>query len=352
MQFEEIINGYFPYYNSYSVYSVKSGNINKTYILNIIINNHNYKYILQQLNQSVFTDPIAVIENSTAILDYFNDNILFYLKTLSGKRYFEASDKSIWRIYNYVPRSISFDETDSSDIIYQTGKAYGNFFHKLQNFDVNKLKITIPNFHNTKMRYQLLEEAVTNNPDKFNSVQREYALLKQLKNHACFLDCLIEEGKLPLRITHNDTKCNNVLFDRLTHKYITVIDLDTIMPGYVAHDFGDGARSICATEREDSKNFEKISFDLTKFYNYAKGFSEGIFDTLTALECSTIHLGILKITTELSMRFLTDYINGNVYFKTDYQNHNLNRAINQLTLAFDILDKQEEIREITHSLFH
>jgi thiamine kinase-like enzyme len=275
---------------------------------------------------------------------------LFYLKTLNGEKYFKSDDGSIWRIYNFVEKSISFDETNSCDIIYQVGKAYGNFFFKLQNFDAHKLKITIPNFHNTKMRYNILDEAVMNNPERASLIQREYALLKKLKNHACFLDSLIDDKKLPLRITHNDTKCNNVLFNRLTLSYITVIDLDTIMPGYVAHDFGDGARSICSTEREDSKNFEKVSFDLNKYYYYAKGFSEELSSSLNELEKVTIHLGILKITTELSMRFLTDFLCGDVYFKIDYKNHNLNRAINQLTLAYDILDKQEDIREITRSL--
>ena len=351
MQFEEVIKGYFPYYDDYSISLVKSGNINKTFVLNISINNKKHKYILQKLNCAVFLDPIAVIENSTAVLDYFNDNVLFCLKTLTGEKYFKSSDNSIWRIYNFVSKSISFDETNSCDIIYQVGKAYGNFFYKLQNFDATKLKITIPNFHNTKMRYKMLEEVINSKTERTILVQREYALLKQLKNQACFLDCLIEDDKLPLRIAHNDTKCNNVLFNRLTHKYITVIDLDTIMPGFVAHDFGDGARSICSSEREDSRNFENISFDLNKFYHYAKGFSEEISGCLTELEKMTIHLGILKITTELSIRFLTDFLLGDVYFKTNYKNHNLDRAINQLTLAFDIFDKQDEISEISNSLF-
>ena len=350
MPIEEVIKSYFPIYSEYSVVPIKNGNINKTFILYLTINKNKKKYLLQQLNKMVFNDPIAVIENSSLVLDYIKDDALYYLKTLDGKKYYIDSSGSFWRIFNFVSNSISFDESEDLTILYQTGKAYGNFFSRLSQFDGRNLKTTIPNFHNTKMRYKSLDNAVKSSLGRYEKCQREYALLKQLENHVCFLDCLIEEGKLPVRITHNDTKCNNVLFNRETHEYITVIDLDTVMPGYILHDFGDGARSICATEKEDSKRFENISFNLDKFYHYAKGFTEEIKNYLIEIEKLTLYMGILKITTELSVRFLTDFLLNDIYFKTDYPNHNLDRAINQLTLAFDVFDKQEEIKDITYSL--
>ncbi len=350
MQFKEVIDSYFPYYEDYSLTAIHTGNINKSYLLEIIINKNKNKYVLQQLNQTVFNDPVAVIDNSTLILDYMNNDLFYYLKTINGKKFYLDEDGRYWRLFNYVQNSISFNKTNDYDIVYQTGKAYGNFFSRLQNFNNNELKTTIPNFHNTKLRYQSLDVAVKNNPERYKKTQREYELLRQLKNHVCFLDCLIEDKKLPVRITHNDTKCNNVLFNRITHNYITVIDLDTVMLGAIAHDFGDGARSICATEAEDSKDFENVSFDLNKFYYYTKGFAEEIKHFVLEIEKLTIYMGVLKITTELAVRFLTDYLLGDQYFKIDYPTQNLDRTINQLTLAFDIFDKQNEIKEITYSL--
>lgn len=349
MDIQKVIDEFFSNYNKYELHPITAGNINTTFLLKIYSSNETNKYILQKINKTVFKQPIDVINNATLILDYINNNSLFYLKTKNNLNYYIDENGDYWRVYNYVENSVSFSSTQNFDLIEETGKAFGNFFYKLSNFAPNQLNITIKDFHNTKRRFEYLESIINNNPARLKYANKECNLLLLLKSESLKLQNMLDDGQLPIRVTHNDTKCNNVLFNAKNNKYITVIDFDTVMPGLIAHDFGDGARSICASVDENSDDFDSIYFDLNKFDSFAKGFLNECNHVLTQTEKESLYSGILTITTELSVRFLTDFFENDKYFKIDYPMHNLIRAKNQLTLAYDIYSKTKEIKNIINS---
>lgn len=349
MNIQNVIDEFFSSYNKYELHPITEGNINTTFLLKIYIANNESKYILQKINKTVFKQPVEVINNATLILDYINNKSLFYLKTKNNLNYYIDDNGDYWRVYNYVKNSVSFSTTQNLNLIEQTGKAFGNFFYELSDFAPNQLNITIKDFHNTKKRFEYLESIINNNPARLKYANKECNLLLLLKSESLELQNMVDNSQLPIRVTHNDTKSNNVLFNTNTNEYITVIDFDTVMPGIIAHDFGDGARSICASLDENSDDFDSIYFDLNKFDSFAKGFLNECNHVLTQTEKESLYSGILTITTELSVRFLTDFLENDKYFKIDYPMHNLIRAKNQLTLAYDIYSKTKEIKNIINS---
>ncbi len=345
---KKIVDNFFALYDEYKITPITSGNINKTFLLNIRQHGEIKKYVLQMINKSVFNNPKQVILNGVKILQASKNEVLYYVKTLLEENYYEDNDGNYWRTFNFVENSISFNQTDNLFLIEETGRAFGNFFSLLDNFEANSLYLTIPDFHNTKKRFLKLEMARKNSSERFKRIEREWQLISTLKNKVFALQSMLEAGELPLRVTHNDTKCSNVLFDKESLKFLTVIDFDTVMPGIIAHDFGDGARSICSTKKEDDCDFDKIKFDLEKFYYFSRGFIQEIKHVLTEKEKQTLYQGVLTITVELAMRFLTDYLQNDIYFSIDYPDHNRIRAINQLVLACDIFDKEGQIKKITY----
>ena len=197
------------------------------------------------------------------------------------------------------------------------------------------------------MRYDYFDEVIkVDRFDRVNKVSREIESFFNLENYVSQLNLMLENGELPYRVTHNDTKCNNVLFDKNTNKKLCVIDLDTVMPGLVAFDYGDAIRCIANLAKEDEKDLSKVKLDLNRFKAFTKGFLSLVGDKLTDKEKETLYLGPISIATELALRFLTDYLEGDVYFKTDYLEHNLDRARCQLELAKDMLLKKEKMKEI------
>ena len=346
MEFKKVIDKFFNDYNSYQIKELTGGNINKTYSLSIDFGDISQKFVLQSLNKLAFKNQKAVMDNISVILDYLNDKSLYYLKTINGENCYIDEENNLWRVYNFVPNSISYSVTSDLSIIKEVGRAYGSFFAKLRNLSQDKLFVTIKDFHNTKKRFQKLKEVANFKNERFFESERYYNKLINLEEKALILQNYHENGELPLRIVHNDTKFNNILLDADTKKSIAVIDLDTVMPGLIAYDFGDGARSICSNKQEDDCDYENIVFDLDKFSAFSSGFLPSVKEFLSDLEKETIYMGILTITVELSVRFLTDYLQGDIYFKTSYQKQNLVRAINQYTLACDIIKKEDEIQEI------
>ena len=249
-------------------------------------------------------------------------------------------------MFNFVP-SVTYSATTNLQVIRNAGLAFGDFQMMLSDFDVSALHETIPDFHNTKKRYEKLEADVKEDPlGRVAEVREEVDWLLSVKDKACRLTQMQEDGELPLRVTHNDTKINNVLFDRETDEALVVIDLDTVMPGLVGHDFGDAIRFAANYVEEDSKELEKAGVNMEVFRAFAEGFLSKTAGSLTAAEINTLALSCFALSCELATRFLDDYIMGDVYFKTNYPGHNLVRTRCQIALAKDMLKKMPQMEQL------
>ncbi len=336
---------------SYDILS--NGNINTTYHVLCDKDGKKYDYLLQRINKNVFKDPIGVMQNIANVSDHIANNFggnelsfLVFNKTEEGLPYVIDELDNFWRCCQYLD-CITFNTTDNKQVIEEAGYAFGKFQQSLQNFDANNLAVTIPDFHNTPKRIEDLEKAI-----KFSGITRKSLCEEEIdyilnnKELASVLQNMFVKGKLPLRVTHNDTKCNNVVFNKNTLKAMAVIDLDTIMPGLTAYDFGDGARSIACTTEEDEKDLSKVKFDLDKFECFAKGFLSALKTTLTQNELKTLGVSCYVLTIELASRFLEDYLNGDIYFKITYEDQNLYRTKCQIALCKDIYSKLDKINEI------
>lgn len=336
---------------------IKSGNINITYLVTYVDKEKTNKYILQKINRYVFNNPAHVMKNVIEVtnhirhkLNNFGDKrqVLEFLPTKLGLSYYKDDDGEFWRLYKYIDNSVSYDNSDDMFIVEQAGAAFGKFQLMLNDFDSESLNETIKDFHNTEKRFNdLFISAEADIAGRKNSLQKELDYLSERQDTANFFCNLIKERKIPIRVTHNDTKCSNVLFDKDTNKALTVIDLDTVMAGLVAYDFGDGTRSMCSTFGEDETDYEKIDFDLIKYEAYAKGFLSKVSPTLTDIEGETLYMGPLVMTLELASRFAKDYLDGDLYFKCNSPLHNKIRCQNQIALCKKIESKLSKIKQIT-----
>ena len=336
-----------------------TGNINCTYRVDYIRDGEEKSYILQRINKKVFLEPERVMDNIVRVTEYVREKIKekglstkkmvlrAFVSKIDQKPYVIDSLGEYWRCYRYIQNSETYDTSDSLEVIERVGQAFGRFQNCLDGFEADSLFLTIPNFHNTILRYKAFEQAVSlDSYNRVKLVKEEIEALKEMKEQACILQKELDEGKLPLRVTHNDTKCNNVSFDKNTHEALAVLDLDTVMPGAIAYDFGDAIRFIANTLIEDDPDVENVKLDINKYQAFAKGFVTEVKDKLTEEERKTLNLGVFAMTVELAVRFLTDYISGDKYFKTKYPGHNVDRTRNQIALAKDILKKQGQMEEI------
>lgn len=331
-----------------------TGNINKTYIITFINNGIEYKYLVQQINTNVFNDPYILMENILGVTNYLkeqmilnNDNnhkVLEIIKTKDNNPmcyiYDDKGIKRYYRIYKYIDNSISYDKSFNKDIVYNTGKAFGNFQKLLNNYPMNSLNETIKDFHDTKKRYDKLIKDINNLSN--DRVKEAYQEIEFIIKHQTICDLIIKKlnnNTIPYRVTHNDTKVNNVLMNKETLDYLAVIDLDTVMPGSMLFDYGDGIRSTACTCLEDEHNLSKVKIDLELFESYTRGYLSEISDCITQEELNLMAKSIEIITLELAIRFLNDYINGDTYFKVEYNKQNLYRTKAQLALVKDIETK-------------
>lgn len=331
-----------------------TGNINKTYIITFINNDIEYKYLVQQINTNVFNDPYILMENILGVTNYLkeqmilnNDNnhkVLEIIKTKDNDPmcyiYNKNGVKKYYRIYKYIDNSISYDKSFNKDIVYNTGKAFGNFQKLLNNYPMNSLNETIKYFHDTKKRYDKLIKDINNLSN--DRVKEAYQEIEFIIKHQTICDLIINKlnnNIIPYRVTHNDTKVNNVLMNKETLDYLAVIDLDTVMPGSMLFDYGDGIRSTTCTCLEDEHNLSKVKIDLELFESYTRGYLSEISDCITQEELNLMAKSIEIITLELAIRFLNDYINGDTYFKVEYNKQNLYRTKAQLALVKDIETK-------------
>ncbi len=331
-----------------------TGNINKTYIITFINNDIEYKYLVQQINTNVFNDPYILMENILGVTNYLkeqmilnNDNnhkVLEIIKTKDNNPmcyiYDDKRIKRYYRIYKYIDNSISYDKSFNKDIVYNTGKAFGNFQKLLNNYPMNSLNETIKDFHDTKKRYDKLIKDINNLSN--DRVKEAYQEIEFIIKHQTICDLIINKlnnNIIPYRVTHNDTKVNNVLMNKETLDYLAVIDLDTVMPGSMLFDYGDGIRSTACTCLEDEHDLTKVKIDLELFESYTRGYLSEISDCITQEELNLMAKSIEIITLELAIRFLNDYINGDTYFKVEYNKQNLYRTKAQLALVKDIETK-------------
>ncbi len=338
---------------------IVSGNINSTFKVSFVRDGEKKEYILQKINKQVFKEPPKVMDNIVRITHHIRTKVVGRNEsTKTGVlRVFSSRDEDhpyviddcgdYWRCCRFIKNSITYDSCDDLEIIRKIGSAFGRFQGDLSDFPAETLFITIPNFHNTKKRYVAFREAIEIDPYKrVHKVKDQISKLFEYENKACELQNYLDNGELPYRVTHNDTKSDNVSIDKNTGEVLAVLDLDTVMPGAIAHDFGDAIRFIANTRKEDDPQCELVEIDLAKYQAFTKGFVGEVRPTLTDLEKKTLNLGAFAMTVELALRFLTDYILGDKYFRNNYPGHNVDRAKNQLALSQSILDNFEKMEEI------
>ncbi len=319
------------------------GHINSTYRVRIGGKN----YILQKINTTIFKDADALISNIASVTEFLRRKIinangnadretLTLLKTLDGEYLYKGED-GVYRMYLFITDATCYNKAEKAGLFGESAKAFGRFQNLLSDFDASNLKETIKDFHNTKKRFENFEAAV--NSDAFGRKsdclpEVEFYLSK--KDYCPIIADRLSDGRLPLRVTHNDTKLNNVMIDDETLAGICVIDLDTVMPGSMLYDFGDSIRFGASSAAEDEKDLERVYCVPELYEEYVCGFLSEMKDCITDEEAKLLHDGAIMMTLECGMRFLTDYLEGDVYFRTHYEGQNLDRARTQMKLVQDM----------------
>ena len=336
-----------------------NGHINDTYRVAFEKDGEVSRYSLQHMNRAVFEDPVSLMNNILQVTAFLKEKIkaqggdpqretLDFLCAEDGKPYFIDSYGEYWRAYHFIEDAYALEEISSPQDFYESAVAFGHFQKMLADFPADTLTETIAGFHDTRSRFAAFQKAVEQDIcHRAADVAEEIRFARDRYDVACILGDMQAEGRLPLRVTHNDTKSNNVLIDNATGKGLCVIDLDTVMPGLAVNDFGDSIRFGASTGAEDEKDLSRISCDMDLYDIYTKGFLEGCGDTLTNTEIESLPIGAKVMTYECGMRFLTDYLSGDTYFKIDYPTHNLDRARTQFKLVWDMEQKWEKMKEIS-----
>lgn len=331
--------------------TIQMGNINQTYKVNFQLPDGSLKSCLvQNVNTYAFRDPVGLMENIDLVTEHIRAKCpgqlcLHFYHTADGKTFLAEGD-NFWRMTNFIP-SVTYNSVQDPKVIRNAGGAFGDFQRQLSDFDISLLHKTIPNFHNTRSRYENLRQAISENKvGRLDEVRDDIRYVMEVEDIACTLTDLQAAGKLPLRVTHNDTKINNVLFDPADNRALAVVDLDTVMPGLVGHDFGDAIRFAANEVEEDCPEAEKAKLDLDVFSAFAEGFLEKTADTLTEEEIRTLPISCFCMTAEVAVRWLEDYLRGDPYFKIRNPRHNLQRARCQIALCRDMLKKQDAMEAI------
>ena len=331
-----------------------NGHINETYLLET---DAPHAYILQKVNRHVFPDIPNLMRNIELVTSYLWQQtpdprrVLTLVPTVDGQTYLEDPDGEFWRVYEFVTDSLCLDHPENERDLQQSGLAFGTFQNQLAAFPAYMLTETIPHFHDTPVRYQQLKDAIRmDRAGHVKEAEAEIEAYMAFEKYAGFLMDLLKKGELPLRVTHNDTKLNNVLLDAATRTPLCVIDLDTVMPGLAANDFGDSIRFGAATAREDEQDLSKVGMSLQLFEAYSRGFLSACGTRLTPLEKETLPMGAMLMTLECGSRFLADYFNGDVYFHNARPGQNLYRARTHIKMAQDMESKLGQMQKIIASI--
>ena len=332
-----------------------NGHINDTRLVTM---DNGVQYVLQRINKNVFKRPDLLMENYVGVTKFIRKKIedmggdplrevLNAIPTKEGLPYTVDEEGQYWRLLVYVTESMSYDKVERPEQFYDSAVSFGDFQYMLRDYPAETLHETIVNFHNTPDRFRQLTEAIENDAKgRLAEVQAEVEFAKAREEFAGTLERARAEGKLPLRVTHNDTKLNNILFDTNTGKALCVVDLDTIMPGYSVNDFGDSIRFGATTALEDETDLSKVNFDISLYELYVKGFIEGAKGGLTEGELEMLPIGAIMMTFECGMRFLADYLNGDTYFRIHRPSHNLDRCRNQFKLVADMEAQLDQMKAI------
>lgn len=333
---------------------INNGIINTTYVVKTDDKGNINKYLLQKINTSIFTEPFKLMKNIENVTKYISLNdseskdTINVIKAKNGLPLYVTSDpfshKEYYRVYNYIDNTISYNKSEKTEIVYNTGKAFGHFCKVLRDYPINDLEEIIKDFHNTKKRYDKLIETYKLNPvNRNNRAFKQISEIISREEECSVVVNLLEDDKIPYRVTHNDTKVNNVLMDSVTKEPVAVIDLDTVMKGSGLYDYGDGVRSAASNALEDETNLNNVYINMDMFKAYTDGYLSEMAPYLNEEEILNMANSIKIITLELAIRFLDDYLSGDTYFKTNYDDHNLDRCKNQLKLVNDIDEKLEEM---------
>ncbi len=344
-----------------SIRPVGNGHINDTYLVECGPDGEDHRYILQRINHEVFHDPMQLMENIVTVTDHLRKKILAeggdpQRETISviparDGGVLQIADGRYWRMISFIENTYTCETAESPEKFREAGRAFGQFQARLADLPAGSLHETIPRFHDTVWRLDELIRAIEEDTEKrVQTAQPEIDFVMKREYIADLLNDRIRAGEVPLKVTHNDTKINNVLMDRDTGKAVCVIDLDTVMPGFAVNDFGDAIRSGACTGREDEDDPARISLDMSLFRSFAEGFIEGCRGSLTADEIQLLPEGALLMTFECGIRFLTEYLQGDRYFKTDYDTHNLVRCRTQLRLVMDMERKWHQMQEVIKTL--
>ena len=334
--------------------TIQMGNVNRTYKVNFMLPEGVPKsFLVQNVNTYAFRNPVGLMDNIDKVTEHIRAKkpgqlALHFHHTVDRKTYVEDGE-NFWRMTNYVP-SVTFNSVTDLEIIRNAGRAFGEFQMDLADFDITELMETIPGFHNTRQRYEkLLQSIKEDKAGRVSEVQEEIDYLLSVQDLACSLTDLHRQGQLPLRVTHNDTKINNVLFHPDDNSAMIVIDLDTVMPGLMGHDFGDAIRFAANFVEEDCPDLDRVGVDLDVFRAFAEGFLSKTAGTMTEKEVDTLALSAFVLTAELATRFLADYLDGDLYFNIKSPDHNLVRTRCQIALAKDMMKKMAEMEAIVRS---
>ena len=325
------------------------GHINETYL---VVTQSGRRYILQKLSNRAFPDIPGLQENIAAVTEYLHTKVqdpngaLTLIPTRDGKTWYHHGENSDWRVYDFIEGSVCLQAPETPDDFYQSAIAFGTFQQQLSGFPAETLHETIEKFHDTPNRYRLFREALEKDVmGRAKDVEPEIAFALAHEETGGTLTAMLRAGTLPLRVTHNDTKLNNVMLSEATRTPLCVIDLDTTMPGLSAYDFGDSIRFGAATAAEDEKDLSKMTIDLDLYRIFTRGFLTACPD-LTPKERESLPLGALTMTLECGVRFLTDYLDGDHYFGIRYPEHNLDRCRTQFKLVAEMEAKWDEMTRI------
>ena len=333
-----------------------SGHINDTFKLVC-----GRPYILQRMNTGIFKDPVSLMRNIQGVTSFLRREViknggdpdretLNLINTKAGNHFYVDSKGDYWRMYLFIEHATCYNLVEKPEDFYQSGKAFGHFQRLLADYPAKELAETIPGFHDTPRRFSTFKEVVERDIcGRASEVQREIQFVMDRSADMGLAMDMLREGRLPLRVTHNDTKLNNIMIDDATGEAICIIDLDTVMPGLSIFDFGDSIRFGANTDEEDERDLSKVALSLPLFETYTKGFLEGCAGSLTEHEVNMLPQGARLMTLECGMRFLTDYLEGDVYFKTARERHNLDRCRTQFKLVEDMEKKWNEMEEIVRA---
>lgn len=339
---------------------VTAGHINDTYRVKF----GDMLYTMQRVNRYVFKNPKAIMSNIDLVTHHLRKKIradggdperetLRYLRDPEKRNYVlpDGEDGDFWRMSIYIDKCCTYNVVTDQKMLVSAGNGFGKFQRRLTDFPAEKLFETIPNFHNTPVRLNDLFDAVAKDEmGRAAECKKLISVFEEQREMCGKIIALQQEGKIPLRVTHNDTKFNNILIDDATHEAVCVIDLDTVMPGSFLYDFGDSLRFGASSADEDERDLSKVWFDLDIFKSFTKGYLEEAKSALFEEEIKLLPFSVKLLTFECGMRFLADYLNGDTYFAVHREGHNLDRARTQFKLVWDMEQKEEQMKKIVEEL--